>query len=104
MFCAKKYESTVGIIIAICDYDLVGKKLKYGDATFTVKREFYCSGKIFSEEEIIPLMMEATSLNLLGNKIVELAKRLGLVHSNAIIYFDSDEGPIAYVIIQVMRF
>ena len=104
MFCVKKYRSSIGLIVAICERELVGQTLYYGNETLVVSEAFYCEEIIESEDELIAIMNEAISLNLLGNRVVFLAMKLGLVHKDAIVYLRHNEETVAYAIVQVMRF
>ena len=104
MFCVKKFRTNLGVILAVCDEELIGKELWFGDNKFEVSETFYCGEKIRTEEELAVLLLEAISLNILGNRAVRLALKLGLVHEESIMYFDSEGGKVAYAIVQVMRF
>jgi len=92
-----------GILLAICDYDLVGSKLEHESSIIKVSSEFYCDKKITSEEAIL-LMKKATCLNLLGNKIVEIALKKGYVHKDSIMYLKTKKGEkIPYAIVQLIN-
>ncbi len=80
-----------GVIIAACDKELLGKTLKFGEIEIKVSERFY-GGKLVNEEELMVLLEEADVLNLIGNKVVEVAERLGLIHPEAKIFFEDSDG------------
>ncbi len=104
MFCAKIYKTAYGVIVAICDIELVGKKLWYEGVEIVVSRNFYCEQKIDSLEAV-NLMHHATSLNLIGNNIVELAVSMGLVHKDAVMYLiDENNRKVAHALVHTFQF
>lgn len=80
-----------GVIIAACDKELLGKTLKFGEIEINVSERFY-GGKLVNEEELMVLLEEADVLNLIGNKVIEVAERLGLIHPEAKIFFEDSAG------------
>jgi len=104
LFCAKVYETPYGLIVAICDIELVGKKLYHGKNEILVSKDFYCDREI-DTFETMSLMRKATSLNLIGNRIVELAISMGLVHEDAILYLrDEKSEKVAHALVHLFRF
>jgi hypothetical protein len=73
-------------LVAVCDYELLGKTLDGGRVPFKVSEEFY-KGIPGEVDEALEAMRRATICNLVGKRIVEAAIRERLVHSRAIIYF-----------------
>lgn len=59
------------IVVAICDRELVGKKLGM-DFEVKANRDFY-GDKIINEEEALELMKNSTVGNILGKRIVKFA-------------------------------
>ena len=104
MFCVKIHKSQHGIIVAICDEELIEKNLKYGDISVHVSRDFYCE-RICDIGEVMLLMSEASCLNLIGKRIVELAIKQGLIHRESIIYLETEDGEkIPHAIVQLFSF
>lgn len=104
MFCAKMYKTLRGTLVAICDSDLLGLELEHEGRTIKVSPTFYCDKKITAEEAIL-LMRGATCLNLLGNKIIEIALKKGYIHKDSIMYLKTQDGEkIAYAIVQLINF
>lgn len=61
-------------LLAVCDRELLGKKLKSRDVEIEIKKSFYFE-KFGDETELIKLLKEAKIINLFGRKIFELAKK-----------------------------
>ena len=74
------------LIVAICDEELLGRKLedKEREFIFEVEETFYKGEKMAIEDSIIHLK-KASIVNLIGNKIVEKAIEKGFVSQGSII-------------------
>ena len=74
-------------IIAICDEELLGKKIvdEEKGIKFYVDPYFY-KGKLLSIAQAIMLLKHASIANLVGKNIVSAAKNNGLIHEDAILY------------------
>ncbi len=66
------------VILAAADSELIGKKLDGNE----VRKDFY--GEETKSKEIVKMFSEATSMNLLGKEIVELAVNRGFVEKDAV--------------------
>ena len=94
----------VGLIVAACDRDILGKTLKKGSVDIYISPRFY-GGVLADELQLIQSMKRADSLNLVGEEVVKIAEKLNLVHKDAKIYFRDDEGnPIPHAIMIKMYF
>ena len=72
------------VLLAICDAELLGKRLRDGKIVFDVREDFYKGLKI-SVEEAIDLMEQSTIVNMVGRQIVKHALERGLIHPEAIL-------------------
>jgi len=70
-------------IIAVADKELLGKTLIEGDLEFKVNDKFYGNEEI--GEEVIEKLLKATSVNLIGERIVSLAVKRGLIDERCVI-------------------
>jgi len=72
-------------VVAACDAALVGKVLREGKVVLDLKAhaEFY-KGKSASEEEVGKELRIATSANLVGERAVGVAKKMGLISGNEV--------------------
>jgi hypothetical protein len=78
-------------VVAVCDKDIFGRKLHEGKRALDISGQFF-DGKEMSEEqatnEIIRCNSEDATFNFVGEKSVALAKKLGIVKSDGIIYIE----------------
>lgn len=72
------------VLVAACDSNILGKRLKHGTLTFEVLPSFYDGARV-KLGEAIRLIRGATTANLIGTLIVERAVKEGLVHPQAVI-------------------
>ena len=72
-------------IVAVCDEELIGKKLKEKNIQLDLSSEFY-NGEKKSEKDILKLFDDAYIVNLVGKKAVNLGKKVGLVLESDAIY------------------
>lgn len=82
--CVNVVKQQGHVLVAACDFNLLGKKLKHGTLTFEVAPSFYGGARV-KLSEAIRLIREATTANLIGTIIVEGAVKEGLVHPQAVI-------------------
>ena len=97
-----KIYSVYRNVIAICDSDLIGRKLEDSDG----KKALDLTGNFFKGEEldderVIEIMkdgyIEDATFNIVGKKSCSLAKRIGLIREGGIIYVE--DVPVALVLI-----
>jgi hypothetical protein len=74
-------------LLAACDKELLGKKLKFGEVDFVVRESFYFE-KFIDIEELIKLLKEAQIVNLIGDKIIGHLIEKGLVNRNSVKLID----------------
>ncbi len=89
MIYVKKHYAEDSIIIAMCDEEILGRKLvdKEKGIVFHVDPAFY-KGELIPLEEAIAMLGRADIANLVGEKIVRAAIENGYVHGDAIIEID----------------
>lgn len=81
---AKKHEHIEGDILVVCDKEHLGKVFEEEKISFTVSEKFFGGEKI-SEAQLKKLLKEYQSVNLFGNKCVEIAEKEGLITQSSII-------------------
>uniref|UniRef100_A0A7J3ZM26 DUF424 family protein n=1 Tax=Fervidicoccus fontis TaxID=683846 RepID=A0A7J3ZM26_9CREN len=86
-FSVKVFETERGRVVALCDYEILGKEFKEQNAILKVSPEFY-SGEVVDENEALEIMSTANMLNIVGKQAVELAIRSKLIHPAAVIYVE----------------
>ena len=67
-----------GKVLAACDEELLGKTLKSKDKELKVTSKFY-EGQKVTEQEFIKLLKTHNNINLIGNKVVEIAEKQGII-------------------------
>ena len=83
----KIYKNGRNVLVAACDKELLGKKLKHGNTIVEIRRDFY-EGEDVSEEELQNALQKATTANLFGEKTVNCAVKCGLIDPDSVIMID----------------
>ena len=83
----KKHNSNRGLILAVCDSTLIGKKLSDEDKELDLGSEFY-NGDEMDKDEIIDLMKKSYIINIVGKESLKIADSIVIVNDNNVIYFD----------------
>ncbi|MCD6479095.1 MAG: DUF424 family protein [Candidatus Diapherotrites archaeon] len=83
MYC-KVHTAANKTVLAASDADIIGKTLMFGDVEFHVSEAFY-KGKKVSESELSKLLDEHNNINLIGEKVVSVALKKGLISERSII-------------------
>lgn len=71
-------ETPEGLLVAVCDREVLGETFKSGEFTLTVTEEFY-GGDDAGEQEVANSLARATVANIVGEKSVDLAVDEGIV-------------------------
>ncbi|MEL9929632.1 MAG: DUF424 family protein [Sulfolobales archaeon] len=82
-FWVKVFKIDSEVLVAICDEDLLGTTLVDLENSITIRVDpnFY-GGELLEFDEIIPLLKEATVVNVIGNKIVSRLIEAGFIDDN----------------------
>ena len=84
----KIYKNGEHVLVAACDKELLGKKLKHGNTVVEIRRDFY-EGEQVSEEKLQKALQEATTANLFGEKTIECAIKYGLIDPDSVMIIDN---------------
>ena len=84
MISIKIYKQGNNILIGACDEKLIGKKFVDGKFQIDVTREFY-EGERITAEVLKKYLENATIANLVGEKTVQCAIKLGLVDPDCVL-------------------
>ncbi len=71
-------ETEEGLLVAVCDRDVLGETFAEGEISLTVSEEFY-GGDPADEEAVVRSLARADVANIVGARAVELAVREGFV-------------------------
>ncbi len=81
-FYYKIYRKGNEIILAVCDKEILGKKVESGEIILYAKPEFYKGKEI--DEKVLEFFEKATIINLMGKRIVKLAVENGWVEEKSV--------------------
>ena len=89
MFWCNIFSSRAEIVVAICDEELLGKKINIKEKKLKVEisKNFY-GGKLIDEVIALKAMEKATIGNRMGERIVELADKNGFIIKKNVIFID----------------
>ena len=82
----KTYKTGKNFMVAACDRELIGQRLKNEDCEIYVSAPFY-QGTEADEEVLTELLMNATTANLIGERAVACAVVCGIIDPASVIYF-----------------
>jgi hypothetical protein len=78
MYSVKVHKVGSDILVACCDADLLGKRLRGDELEIHVSERFY-GGEEVQEDMLLSLLKGATVANLIGDRAVSAAQRAGLI-------------------------
>lgn len=85
MFWGKVFAVKREIVLAICDEELLDKKIKTKKVDIKVSKHFYGEKVIEDEAMAVRMMGRCTIANLIGKRVVALAKKHGFITDENII-------------------
>ena len=83
----KEYDSDSGLLIAVCDKDLVGKSFEEAGLSLTISERFY-KGKEATEDEVIASLQQATVANVVGHRAIRCAVDNNFIEEACVIFID----------------
>ena len=87
MFSISMHRGPNGSVLAVCDEELLGKTFTEGRLRLHVSEAFY-GGDTVEEELLIQHLQRASSINLVGCRVVSVAIREGLVDRDRVLTVD----------------
>jgi len=79
----KKHHSKDKLVLALCDSELLDKKIEQGDLILDLKSEFYHGNKT-TETEILKEIGGAYLINAVGKKAVEILLKNNIISKKLI--------------------
>jgi hypothetical protein len=73
-----------GLLITVCDPDVLGETFEEGEITLSVTEDFY-GGERVETETVIEALSRASMANLVGTETVELAIEEGFVEAEHVL-------------------
>lgn len=80
-------ETPEGVVVSVCDADLLGETYEEGRVSLTVTEEFY-GGDPASAEEIAAALGRAKTANIVGEEAVAAAVEAGFVDPGNVLDVD----------------
>ena len=77
MFSAHLIHHNDGLMLNICDADLLGKTLNRGSFTLKISEKYY-GEKVVEKEEAESLLKESHNINMVGKEIISLSTDIGV--------------------------
>lgn len=74
----RERQTREGLLVAVCDTDVLGETFENGDVSITVNEEFY-GGEEASRETVISSLTRATIANIVGTESVDVAIEAGII-------------------------
>ncbi|MFP8953290.1 DUF424 domain-containing protein [Natrialbaceae archaeon A-arb3/5] len=71
-------DTEEGLLVAVCDADVLGETFEDGELSLTVTEEFY-GGDEVDEQAVVDSLARATVANIVGTRAVDLAVEEGFV-------------------------
>lgn len=89
MFWCKVFSNRADVVVAICDEEILGRKIKMRQDGFKIEisKNFY-GGKLIDENIAVRVMKKATIGNLMGKRIIDLASQKGFIIKENVIFID----------------
>jgi hypothetical protein len=84
LFHVKVYRDGSETLVACCDEEIRGKKFTEGELVLDVAESFYCD-ELMDVPEVSSLMKKATILNIVGEEIVKLAIKEGIIQEQSVL-------------------
>jgi hypothetical protein len=83
----KEYNLESGLLIAVCDRDLVGKSFEEGALSLKISAQFY-KGEEATEGEVIASLQRAAIANLVGKRAIQCAIDNDFIEEANVIFID----------------
>ena len=82
-FWVKRIETPEGILVNVCDEELLGREFREGEIVLRVSPSFY-GGRIVEENEARELLHEGDIISLVGERVISMAVEEGLATWKAV--------------------
>lgn len=80
-------DTQEGVVVAVCDADILGETFENDDVSLTVTEEFY-DGEPADPEAVAESLARCTTANLVGEDAVDLAIEHGFVDERNVMDLD----------------
>lgn len=81
-----QHETEQGLLVAVCDTDIVGDTFEGEQASLTVDAAFYAdNAEAADEDTVVDALSRATIANIVGTHAVSLAIEHGIIDETAVL-------------------
>ena len=80
-------ENEKGILVVVCDEELLGKLFEEGETQLDLTSDFY-KGKTYTPTETMDIIRNADTLHLVGEKAVRLGMEEGMIEEGHVLIVD----------------
>jgi len=80
-------DTDEGLLVSVCDPDIVGETFEDGPVSLTVEEEFY-GGETVSESEVVDSLARCRVANIVGTESVDVAVQHGFVDEENVLDVD----------------
>jgi len=80
-------ETNEGLLVSVCDPDIVGETFEDGPVSLTVDEEFY-GGDAVTEAEVVDSLSRCSVANIVGEESVDVAVEHGFVEEENVLDVD----------------
>lgn len=83
----KERKTEQGLLVSVCDADVLGETFENGDVSLTVEEDFY-AGEAADEvtpEAVVESLGRAAVANLVGTECVEVAVDAGIIDAGQVL-------------------
>ena len=77
-------ETPEGLLVAVCDSDILGETFGNGEISLTVSEDFYGTEQA-SEEAVVESLSRASVANIVGKDAVRVAIDNGFIHQDNVL-------------------
>jgi len=77
-------ETDEGLLVSVCDPDVLGETFENGRVSLTVEEEFY-GGEEVDEQAVVDSLARCAVANIVGTRSVELAIEHGFVEEGNVL-------------------
>lgn len=80
-------ETDEGLLVSVCDPEVMGETFEDGPVSLTVNEEFY-GGETVSESEVVDSLARCSVANIVGTESVDVAVEHGFVDEDNVLDVD----------------
>lgn len=86
----KERKTEQGLLVSVCDAEVLGETFENGDVSLTVNEGFYAGEEAeeVDEEAVVESLNRAAIANLVGTESVEVAVEAGVIEDEQILEVD----------------